>query len=156
MLDGELPGAPKLLDLGVVDVRDVADLHLRAMTHPAAAGERFLATAGDHMTILEMATALRERLGPLARRAPRFELPNWVLHLVALADPAVTQILPELGKYKNSTSEKAKRVLGWQPRSREDALVASAESLARLGILGEVRGRWRPSRRHRWRCRPRR
>jgi nucleoside-diphosphate-sugar epimerase len=138
MLDGELPGAPKLR-FGVVDVRDVADLHLRAMTHPDAAGERFLATAGDHMTILEMAMALRERLGPLARRVPRFELPNWVLHLVALADPAVTQILPELGKNKNSTSEKAKRVLGWQPRSREDALVASAESLARLRILKRAR-----------------
>jgi nucleoside-diphosphate-sugar epimerase len=138
MLDGEFPGAPKLR-FGAVDVRDVADLHLRAMTRPEAAGERFLATAGDFMSILEMATALRERLGPLARRAPKFELPNWVMHIVALADPAAAQILPELGKFKNATSAKAKRVLGWEPRSREDALVASAESLSRLGLLKDAR-----------------
>jgi nucleoside-diphosphate-sugar epimerase len=138
MLDGGLPGAPKLR-FGVVDVRDVADMHLRAMTHPDAAGERFLAISGDAMTILEMAEALRERLGAQARRVPRFELPNWVMHLVALADPAVGQILPELGKYKSATGEKARRVLGWQPRSREDALVASAESLARLGLLKDAK-----------------
>jgi dihydroflavonol-4-reductase len=138
MLDGGLPGAPKLR-FGVVDVRDVADLHLRAMTHPDAAGERFLAISGESMKILEMATALRERLGAQARRTPRFEVPNWVLHLVALADPAVGQILPELGKYKSATSDKARRVLGWQPRSREDALVASAESLARLGLLKDAK-----------------
>src|SRR5215472_4255359 len=134
MLDGEMPGAPKL-QFGVVDVRDVADLHLLAMVRPEAAGERFLAVAGDFMSILEMAKVLRARLGAAARRAPTFELPNWVMRIAALADPAASQILPELGKYRNASSAKAQRVLGWQPRSREDALVATAESLVRLGLL---------------------
>jgi nucleoside-diphosphate-sugar epimerase len=134
ILNGELPGAPKL-SFGVVDVRDVADLHLRAMTRPEAKGERFLAVAGDFMSILEMSRVLRARMGAAGRRAPTFELPNWVMRIAALADPAATQILPELGKHKNATSAKAKRVLGWEPRSREDALLASAESLARLGLL---------------------
>ena len=66
---------------------------------------------------------------------PTRELPNWVVRLAALRDPAIKQILPELGKIKNATSEKAKRMLGWSPRSNEEAIVATAESLVRLGLL---------------------
>ncbi|MGC1966708.1 MAG: aldehyde reductase [Candidatus Acidiferrales bacterium] len=134
LMDGAIPGCPRLY-FGVVDVRDVADLHLRAMTDPAAKGERFLAVAGDFMTMLGIAKALRERMGDAAKRAPTRELPNWLVRLAAMRDPAIKLILPELGKYKNGTSEKAQRVLGWKPRSREDAVVATAESLVRLGLL---------------------
>ncbi len=134
MLDGAMPGCPRLY-FGVVDVRDVADLHLRAMTHPAAKGERFLSVAGDFMSILGIARVLKARLGAAARRVPTMQLPNWLVRLAAMRDPAVKQIVPELGKAKNATSEKAQRVLGWAPRSAEEALVATAESLARLGLL---------------------
>jgi len=134
MLDGSLPGLPRM-SFGVVDVRDVADLHLRAMTSPVAKGERFLAVAGDFMWIVEIAKVLKERLGDAAKRVPTRELPNWLVRLAALKDPAVKQIIPELGKWKNATSEKAKRVLGWTPRSREDCLVATAESMIRLGLV---------------------
>jgi nucleoside-diphosphate-sugar epimerase len=136
MMDGAMPGLPQMA-FGVVDVRDVADLHLRAMTDPKAKGERFLATAGDFMTFREIALALKGRLGASARRVPTRELPNWLLRLAAIADPQVRQIVPELGKAKNGTSAKAKSLLGWAPRSREDALVATAESLMRLGLLKE-------------------
>jgi nucleoside-diphosphate-sugar epimerase len=134
LMDGALPGCPKL-HFGVVDVRDVADLHLRAMTHPAAKGERFLAVSGDFMTIQEIAKILKGRMGAAARRVPTRQLPNWLLRLASLRDPAVKLILPELGKVKNATNQKARRVLGWVPRSREDALIATAESLVRLGLL---------------------
>ena len=134
MMDGAMPGCPRLV-FGVVDVRDVADLHLRAMTSPAAKGERFLAVAGDFMSIREMAQVLKDRLGAAARRVPTRQLPNWLVRVASLADPAVKQIIPELGKAKNATNEKARRVLGWAPRSREEALVASAESLLQLGLL---------------------
>ena len=136
LMDGALPGCPQM-SFGVVDVRDVADLHLRAMTDPRAKGERFLATAGDFMTFREIALTLKERLGPAARRVPTRLLPNWLLRVAAFWDPSVRQILPELGKAKNATSDKARRVLGWAPRSREDALIATAESLMRLGLLKE-------------------
>ncbi|MGC1294369.1 MAG: aldehyde reductase [Alloacidobacterium sp.] len=138
LMDGALPGCPKL-DFGVVDVRDVASLHLLAMTHPAAKGERFLASAGDFMWIREIAAVLKNRVGALAKRVPTRELPNWLLRLAALRDPAVKLILPELGKVKNATNEKARRLLGWSPRSREDAVVATAESLVRLGLLKDSR-----------------
>ncbi len=134
MMDGALPGLPRMC-FGVVDVRDVADLHLRAMTNPAANGERFLAVAGDFIWIVQIAKVLKERLGDAAKSVPTRQLPNWLVKLAALKDPAVKQIIPELGKWKNATSEKAQRVLGWSPRSREDSVVATAESMVRLGLL---------------------
>ncbi len=134
MMDGAMPGCPKLY-FGVVDVRDVASLHLLAMTNPAAKGERFLAIAGDFMSMLDIAKVLKARMGAAAKRVPARELPNWLVRLAAIRDPAVKQILPELGKRKNATNEKARRVLGWTPRSNEEAIVATAESLVKLGLL---------------------
>ena len=134
LMDGAMPGCPKL-HFGVVDVRDVADLHVRAMTHPAAKGERFLAVSGDFLSILDIARVLKARLGNAARRVPTRQLPNWLVRLASLADPAVKQIVPELGKRKNATSAKAQRMLGWTPRSSADAIVATAESLLRFGLL---------------------
>jgi nucleoside-diphosphate-sugar epimerase len=138
LLDGAIPGCPNLA-LGAVDVRDVADLHIRAMTHPAAAGERFLAVAGDFLPIVEIARILKSRLGQAARRVPSHQLPDWLVRLAALRDPAVRQILPELGKKKNATSAKARFLLGWSPRPAEEAIVATAESLLRLGLVGNGR-----------------
>jgi nucleoside-diphosphate-sugar epimerase len=66
---------------------------------------------------------------------PARQLPNWLVRLAALRDPAVKQIVPELGKVKNATNEKARRLLGWAPRSSEDCIIATAESLVRLGLL---------------------
>jgi dihydroflavonol-4-reductase len=134
LMDGAMPGCPRLT-FGLVDARDVADLHLRAMVNPAAKGERFLAVTGDFISIQDIALVLRARMGDAARRVPTKLLPDWLLRLVALGDPAVAQIVPELGKSKNATNEKAKRVLGWAPRSAEDAIVATADSMLRLGLL---------------------
>jgi nucleoside-diphosphate-sugar epimerase len=138
LLDGMIPGCPRLY-FGIVDVRDVAALHVIAMTHPSAKGERFLAVAGDFMAMRDMARVLKQRLGPAARRVPTRELPDWLVRLAALRDPSVKQILPELGKPKNATSEKARRLLGWSPRSREEAVEATGESLLRLGLLKKAR-----------------
>jgi nucleoside-diphosphate-sugar epimerase len=134
LMDGALPGLPRMC-FGVVDVRDVADLHLRAMTNPAAKGERFIAVAGDFMWIVEIAQVLKARLGDAAKRVPTRQLPNWMVRLASVRDSAVKQIIPELGKWKNATSEKARTMLGWSPRSREDSVVATAESMMRLGLL---------------------
>jgi nucleoside-diphosphate-sugar epimerase len=131
LLDRAMPGCPKLY-FGVVDVRDVADIHLRAMTAPAAKGERFLAVAGDFLSFADIAKVLKRRLGAAAKKVPTMEVPNWVIRLAALRDPAVQVILPELGKRKSATNEKAKRLLGWAPRSNEEAIVATAESLLQL------------------------
>jgi len=134
LMEGAIPGCPRLY-FGIVDVRDVADLHVRAMTHPAAKGERFLAVAGDFMSVREIAAVLKARLGPAAGRVPARQLPDWLVRVVALIHPPARQILPELGRVKNASGEKARRLLSWAPRSREDAIAATAESLLRLGLL---------------------
>ena len=134
LMDGSVPGCPQLY-FGVVDVRDVADLHIRAMTHPAAKGERFLATAGNCMSILDMAKVLKRRMGASANKVPTLQLPNWVVRISAMFNPVARQILPELGRVKNASNEKAKRVLGWAPRSNDESIYATAESLVRLGLL---------------------
>jgi dihydroflavonol-4-reductase len=90
------------------------------------------------MSILDIARVLRRRMGASAKRVPTLQLPNWLVRLAALRDPAVQQIVPELGKTKNATNQKAIRMLGWAPRSNEDAIVATAESLVRLGLLKDV------------------
>jgi nucleoside-diphosphate-sugar epimerase len=134
LMDGALPGSPKL-SFGIVDVRDVVDLHIRAMTIPEAKGERFLAVAGPFLWMREIARILKERMGADAKRVPMRELPNWMVRLASLRDPAINLILPELGKRKNATNEKARRMLGWTPRPNEEAITATAESLVRLGLL---------------------
>jgi nucleoside-diphosphate-sugar epimerase len=138
LMDGTVPGSPRL-SFGVVDVRDVADLHIRAMTDPAAKGERFLAVAGDFLAISEIARLLKSRMGAAAHRVPTRQLPNWLVRLAAMRDPAVKQIIPELGNVRNASNEKAKCVLGWAPRANEEAIIATAESLVRLELLKDSR-----------------
>lgn len=128
MLQGQLPGLPRLT-FGIVDVRDVADLHVRAMTHPEAAGERFLAISGDFMSLRWMADVLRTRLGERARKVPTRQLPDWLVRLVGRFDSGTGQIATELGADKHATSDKAQSLLGWSPRPPEEALVSSAEAL---------------------------
>jgi len=133
MLDGQ-PGNPKLNSC-FVDVRDVADLHLRAMTDPAANGERFLATSGESMWMKDVAELLKRRMGKHAEKVSTRVLPNTFIRAVALTNMAMKGIVPLLGVNLNATGEKARRVLGWSPRSPEDAIIASAESLVRLGLV---------------------
>lgn len=133
LMDGQ-PGCPKI-NSEFVDVRDVADLHLRAMTHPAAKGERFLAISGESMWMIDVARVLRRRIGAAASKVPTRVLPNWLIRLLTLRNPVTKGAVPLLGLNLNATSEKAMRLLDWAPRSREEAIVATAESLIRLGLL---------------------
>jgi dihydroflavonol-4-reductase len=139
LLNGSLPACPDLW-FGVVDVRDVADLHLRAMTAPEAKGERFIATQGDAVSMLGIAKVLKARLGEQAKRVPTRRLPNSIVKLVALFDVEMRDLVPLLGKARNATSAKAQRMLGWKPRSWEDAVVATAESLLKLGLVRSTSG----------------
>ena len=133
MLTGQ-PGVPKL-NSGFVDVRDVADLHLRAMTHEAARGQRFVAIAGESMWMVDVAKLLKARMGPVASKVSTRVLPNLLVRLGALKNPALRGAVPLLGLKLNATSAKAINLLGWSPRPREEAIVATAESLVRLGLL---------------------
>jgi nucleoside-diphosphate-sugar epimerase len=110
-------------------------MHLRAMTNPAAKGERFVAVSGASISLLDVAKILKKHMGAAARRVPTRELPDWVVRFFALFISDMKMIVPELGNRKNVSNEKAKRVLGWVPRSSEEAIAATGESLAQLGLL---------------------
>ena len=134
LMDRGMPGLPRLT-FGLVDVRDVADLHLRAMSDPAAKGERFIAVAGEPMSIEQVAIVLRDRMGEAGSRVPTRVLPDWVVRAASLADPSLKQLAPELGKVKRPVNDKARRVLGWEPSPNDECIVSTAESLVALGLL---------------------
>ncbi|WP_425230753.1 SDR family oxidoreductase [Sphingomonas sp.] len=133
LLSGSLPGLPPL-GFGVVDVRDVADLHVRALTAPGIAGERFIAS-GRFMTMAAVAQVLRDRLGDQAAKVPTRRLPGWVLRVVALFDPMVRQITGEIGRTRATPATHAHDVLGWTPRPAEETIVDTAESLIERGVV---------------------
>jgi nucleoside-diphosphate-sugar epimerase len=122
-----MPGTPKI-GLEIVDVRDLADVHIRAMTSPAAAGQRFLAT-GEFMWMLDMARALRSGLGDAGTKAPTRNLPNVAVRGLALFDRNLREIMPALGRRATHSTAKAERVLGWKSRSAAETVVDCGQSL---------------------------
>ncbi|MDN3351957.1 aldehyde reductase [Actinomadura sp. DC4] len=130
MLDGAMPTVPPVY-FGVVDVRDVADIHVRAMRHPAAGGERFLACGGEAVSFLQMARTLAENLGPAAAKVPAHELTAEAVR----ADPALREAAGRLGEVPVLRTDKARDVLGWAPRDPETTIVETARSLIRLGLV---------------------
>ena len=136
MLRGQMPGLPDI-GFGVVDVRDVADLHLRALTAPGLAGERFIAS-GRFMKLAEIAAVLRRELGADAARVPTRRIPDAWLRVAALFSPMLRTAVGELGSVREHSSAHAHEVLGWRPRPEDQTIVDSARSLL---ALDRARGR---------------
>ncbi|MGN6820511.1 MAG: SDR family oxidoreductase [Sphingomonas sp.] len=134
MLEGGLPGAPRLY-FGVVDVRDVAGMQIKAMTAPEAKGERFLAVAGEPVSIHDMSVILQQGMGEKAAKAKLRQIPDWLMRIMGLFNPLAREAGPRLGIRAAASNAKAREVLGWQFRSNEEAIVASGESLIRQGIV---------------------
>lgn len=133
LLEGSLPGLPHL-GFAVVDVRDVADLHVRCLTAPNMFGERFIA-AGPFMWMGDVAKVLKDGLGVQARKVPTRKLPNFVLKIFALFDPIVKQVVGELDNVRDASSQHAKDVLGWQTRDPKESILDTARDMIRLGIV---------------------
>ncbi len=134
LLDGSMKAIPQI-NFGIVDVRDVADLHLRAMTSSEAKGQRFLALAGDVLSLHDIALMLKNKMGDEAKNVTTKVLPNWIVRIAALFNPAAKNIVPQLGRIKNASNEKARTILGWTPRTNEEAIMASVESIVRFGLI---------------------
>jgi nucleoside-diphosphate-sugar epimerase len=133
MLSGAMFGVPRI-GFEIVDVRDLADVHIRAMTEPAAAGERFLAT-GEFTWMAQMARTLRDGLGPAARKVRNLRIPDFAVRLAArFGDASLREITPALGRRNRHSTEKARRVLGWQPRPAADTVLDCARSLLEHGV----------------------
>ncbi|MBX9729807.1 MAG: aldehyde reductase [Sphingomonas sp.] len=133
LLSGSLPGLPNF-GFGVVDVRDVADLHVRALTAEGINGERFIAS-GPFMMMKEVAAIIRERLGNEARKVPTRGLPDLLLQITSIFDPTIRMVTGELGKQRITPSDHARDVLGWVPRPAADTIADSARSLIDMGVV---------------------
>ena len=127
LLTGKMPGNPRL-GFNIVDVRDVADAHIRAMTSPQAAGQRFIAAA-DFLWMKEISKTLRTTLGDRAGKVPTRALPDFVLRLASIFDRPLRMVTPGLGRKHTFTSAKIQRVLGWRPRPVATTVIECAESL---------------------------
>lgn len=134
MLDGTMKAIPRL-ELAIVDVRDLADLHIRAMESEAANGQRFLALAEGVMTLPGIADFLRQERPRVTTNMSSKILPDWVVRLTALFNHKARAIVPLLGINRKASNEKARRLLNWQPRSKEEALLTSVDSLVSFGNL---------------------
>jgi nucleoside-diphosphate-sugar epimerase len=133
LLSGRIPGLPRL-GFNFVDARDVADLHIRAMTAPEAAGQRFIA-AGQFAWMADIAALLRARLGAQAAKVPTGKVPDFVLRLAALFDRDLQAVTPSLGRRHDFSSAKAQTLLGWRPRPLEETVLDCARSLIANGVV---------------------
>jgi dihydroflavonol-4-reductase len=133
MLDGSMRACPDI-GFGVVDVRDVADLHVRALKAPNMAGERFIAS-GRFMKLREIAEVLRAELGARARKVPTRNVPDWLVRVAARFNPLARAVVSELGSVRNQDASHAKAVLGWATRPVEQSIADTARCLIELGIV---------------------
>jgi len=133
MLDGSMRACPDI-GFGVVDVRDLADLHVRALKAPGMAGERFIAS-GRFIKLREIADVLRAELGAQAPRLPTRSVPDWLVRVASLFNPLAKAVVGELGSVRHQDASHAKTVLGWTTRPVEQSIVDTARSLIALGIV---------------------
>lgn len=133
LLSGALPGCPNI-GFGVVDVRDVADMHVRVLEAPGMKDERFICS-GPFLWIREVAQILKEELGPQARKVPTRTLPSWLVRISALFNPVVRQIISELDNRREMDASHAKAVLGWEARPPRETIVDTARSLIDFGVI---------------------
>jgi dihydroflavonol-4-reductase len=133
LLDGSLRACPDF-GFGVVDVRDLADLHVRALTAPGMANDRFIAS-GRFMKLREVADVLRAELGPQATKVTTRDVPDWLVRVAALFNPVARAVVGELGSVRHQDASHAKAVLGWAARPVEQSIVDTARSLIELGIV---------------------
>jgi dihydroflavonol-4-reductase len=135
LLDGSLRACPDI-GFGIVDVRDVADLHVRALVAPGMAGERFIAS-GRFVKLREMADLLRAALGAQAGRVTQRNVPDWLVRVAARFNPVARAVVGELGSVRHQDASHAQAVLGWATRPVEQSLLDCARSLLALGIVAD-------------------
>jgi nucleoside-diphosphate-sugar epimerase len=134
MLDGKMPGYPDLW-IPIVDVRDVATAHVAAMSSDGAAGQRFLVASGASTPMKEIGAILKAHLGDAAKRVPTRSIPDAAVRLAAESSPELRPTLTDLGYVKRVSADKARRLLRWEPRPAEEAIVAAGQSMVGRGLV---------------------
>lgn len=133
MMDGEFPGYPNI-GFPLVDVRDVASMHVAALENNDAIGERFICS-NKYVWFSEVGQVLRQNFPEYSKKLPKRNLPDWLIRIFALLDKETKSVLNELSFRKDVSFDKAQKVLNWHPKSNEEAIKATAESLIKFGIV---------------------
>jgi dihydroflavonol-4-reductase len=128
-----MPGTPRI-GFSFVDVRDVADLQIAAMTAPGAGGERLIAVA-QFLWMAEVAEVLRNRLGDAAAKVPKRAVPDLLVRAMGVFDPGIRSIVNQLGRKVTYSNEKAATLVGWSPRPLEETIAECAQSLIDKGVV---------------------
>ncbi len=136
LLDGSVPALPDV-GFSIVDLRDIADLHVRALEAPSdlVKGGRFIGSSGRFMKFADVAAVLRDQLGPQAHKVPRHKMPAFGVRILAMFMPAAKQLIGEIGRTRSTSSAHAQSVLGWQPRPPEQSIIDCARSLIERGVV---------------------
>lgn len=137
LLKGTLKAIPNL-PLNVVDVRDVADLHIRAMENSNANGQRFIASADGQISLQEIADLLRNKKPEVSKNVSKRKLPTWALRIASLFMEQAKESLFMSKMNRNVSNNKAKTVLGWQPiASQEETIIASVNSMIKYNLINK-------------------
>jgi nucleoside-diphosphate-sugar epimerase len=131
LLDGTTPALPKN-GFTVSDVRDVAEMHVRALETPEAIGQRYMAT-GSYLPFPEIAEILRKAY-PGAKVTLK-TVPDWLIRILVRFNSPIRQIINDIGNEKHYDGRKGEALLGHRFRSPEEATLSAAESLIRLGVV---------------------
>lgn len=130
-LNREMPAYPNLHQ-GIIDVRDLATAHVEAMRRPEAAGERII-ICSESLWFKDIGAILQK--GYPDRKLPKGELPTWFVRLMSRFKPELKLIAPNLGRLRNYDNRKAKQLLGMQFRPAKEAILASAKSVEKMGLV---------------------
>jgi len=135
LLNGSMKAIPNLT-MNIIDVRDVADLHIRAMIDPEAKGQRFLALAGGKISMPEIALLIKKKMPEVAHNISTKRLPDWLVSLTGLFSPQAKNIASMLRANRNTSNAKARKILGWKPLSNnEEAIMAAIESMIKYKVI---------------------
>ena len=128
-----VPAMPRL-GYGLVDVRDVAEMEVLAMTDPAAGGQRFIA-ADRFFWMSDVAEVLKQRLPEASSKVPTRKAPDFLIKVMSIFDSSIKSVVGDLGQRSDFSSEKARKTLGWTPRPAEDSIAETAQSLIDQGVV---------------------
>lgn len=135
LLNGSMKAIPNI-PLNIVDVRDVADLHIRAMTNPKANGERFIASADGQISMPEIAALIKNKKPDIAKNISTKTVPNWIIYLAALFNKQAKEAALLLRMSRNVSNTKAKKTLDWKPLStNEEIILASLDSMVKYKLI---------------------
>ena len=136
LLDGSVPALPDV-GFSIVDLRDIAALHVLALEAPAdkVRDGRFIGSSGSFFKFADVAKVLRDEFGPQARKVPTRRMPAFGVRILALFMPAAKQLLGEIGRTRATSSAHAQSVLGWKPRPPEESIIDCARSLIEHGVV---------------------